>query len=284
MIGEALGDVAEGVREAGLVGGEQMVDLTFGHALFEAGQRGQQVAEGDPSSPDLGQKGPAASLQPIEGLGGDASGAGAPAVRVGGQVILDVGEQAGVPVLFPCQFPERFGYAEAEDAQTLRLPYQGGDLAMVVFLPRKKTGLPDLEKTLAAKPLSEWWARLPEQEVQVYLPRFKMETAFSLVAPLHALGVGQAFNEKLADFSRMIDPVKGKGEAGLFITAAFHKAFVAVDEEGTEAAAATAVVMGTRSMRLPPQEFRADHPFLFCIVHEPTGAVLFLGRVTKPAS
>ncbi len=176
----------------------------------------------------------------------------------------------------------RFGYAESEDCQILRLPYLGETLAMFVFLPRERDGIASLENTLAAKPLADWVTNLTSTEVRVSLPRFKMESGFSLNAALGNLGVEQAFSEAEANFTPMLDPVGGKAEPGLFISAAFHKAFVAVDEEGTEAAAATAVVMQTRSEEPPPVDFIADHPFLFCIVHEPTTTILFLGRLTTP--
>lgn len=176
-----------------------------------------------------------------------------------------------------------FRYAASDAFQTLRLPYKGGTLAMYVFLPRERGGIAALETALAAKPMADWLGGLDEAEVRVSLPKFRMESGFSLVEALKGLGVELAFNEKKADFTRMLDPDKAKGEPGLFISAALHKAFVAVDEEGTEAAAATAVVMETKSMKPLPVEFKADHPFLFGIVHEPTTTVLFLGRVRSPA-
>ncbi|NLI77800.1 MAG: serpin family protein [Candidatus Riflebacteria bacterium] len=175
-----------------------------------------------------------------------------------------------------------FGYAEPTGCQILRLPYLGGTLAMFVFLPRERDGITGLETALAAKPLADWITGLESTEVRVSLPRFKMESGFTLNGALGKLGVEQAFSEAAADFTPMLDPVEGKAEPGLYISAAFHKAFVAVDEEGTEAAAATAIVMDTKSMKPPPAAFTADHPFLFCIVHEPTATVLFLGRVTSP--
>jgi len=177
----------------------------------------------------------------------------------------------------------RFGLATQDGYQCLRLPYKGGTLAMFVFLPKTRDGIKALETALSARPPAEWAAGLDEAEVYVSFPRFKIESQFSLPPALKSLGVVQAFSEAAADFSRMIDPVNGKAEPGLFISDAIHKAFVAVDEQGTEAAAATAVVMQTKSMSAPPAIFNADHPFLFTIVHEPTSTVLFLGRVSSPA-
>nr|MBP7635929.1 serpin family protein [Candidatus Ozemobacteraceae bacterium] len=170
-----------------------------------------------------------------------------------------------------------FGYAGSDAFQMLRLPYKGDTLAMYVFLPKERDGIAKLETTLAEKPFAEWLNGLDETKVHVFLPKFKMESGCSLAEALRGLGVNLAFDEKNADFSGMLDPAKAKDEPGLFISAALHKAFVKVDEEGTEAAAATAVVMQTKTMaRIPvPVEFKADHPFLVFIVHEPTTTVLF---------
>lgn len=175
-----------------------------------------------------------------------------------------------------------FRYAGGDAFQALRLPYKGDTLAMYVFLPKERDGIAKLETALAEKPFAEWLNGLDETKVRVSLPKFKMESGCSLAEVLRGLGVNLAFDEKNADFTGMLDPVKAKDEPGLFISAALHKAFVKVDEEGTEAAAATAVVMQTKSVARMPLEFKADHPFLFFIVHEPTTTVLFLGRVSSP--
>ncbi|OQA09746.1 MAG: Serpin (serine protease inhibitor) [bacterium ADurb.Bin374] len=175
-----------------------------------------------------------------------------------------------------------FRFADSDVFQMIRLPYKGDTLAMYVFLPRERDGIAKLETTLAEKPFAEWLSGLDETKVNVSLPKFKMESGCSLAEALRGLGVNLAFDEKNADFYGMLDPAKAKNEPGLFISAALHKAFVKVDEEGTEAAAATAVVMQTKSVARMPVEFKADHPFLFFIVHEPTTTVLFLGRVSSP--
>ncbi|HOT29865.1 MAG TPA: serpin family protein [Candidatus Ozemobacteraceae bacterium] len=175
-----------------------------------------------------------------------------------------------------------FRYADGDAFQALRLPYKGDTLAMYVFLPKECDGISKLETALAEKPFAEWLSGFDEMDVRVSLPKFKMESGCSLVEALRGLGVNLAFDEQSADFSGMLDAEKAKSEPGLFISAALHKAFVKVDEEGTEAAAATAVVMQTKSVKPKPIEFKADHPFLFFIVHEPTTAVLFLGRMSSP--
>jgi len=169
-----------------------------------------------------------------------------------------------------------FGYFGGPDFQALELPYKGEDLSMVVLLPKAKDGLADLEKALSAEKVAEAVAKLRKQKVMVVLPKFKTTAEFEqLKEPLIALGMKDAFGTD-ADFSGM------NGKKDLFISAVVHKAFVAVDEEGTEAAAATAVVVKLTALREPPPIFRADHPFVFLIRDKRSGAVLFLGRLTDP--
>jgi len=119
------------------------------------------------------------------------------------------------------------------------------------------------------------------QEVRLYLPRFEMEHSLGLAESLQAMGMPLAFDEARADFSAMADLRDG---ARLFISDVLHKAFVAVDEEGTEAAAATAVIVGVTSAAPPPPPatFGADRPFLFLIRDADTGAILFTGQVADP--
>lgn len=170
-----------------------------------------------------------------------------------------------------------FGYAEAEGLQVLEMVYKGDRLSMVILLPRQKDGLAGVENGLAEN-LSKWLAQLKTQSVRVALPKFKATKEFSLGQTLQSLGMVKAFGGAQADFSGM------NGKRDLFISAVLHKAFVAVDEEGTEAAAATAVVMELSAILRPEQipEFRADHPFVFLIRDRQTGAILFMGRVTEP--
>ena len=175
------------------------------------------------------------------------------------------------------------GYAEREGFQVLELPYKSGTgarLSMLVLLPTQADGLAQLESKLSAKLLGELPRGLARQVVQVFLPRFKLESSFSLGDNLQALGMVSAFDcreDTTADFSGM------DGERDLCISAVVHKAFVDVNEEGTEAAAATAVIMAqTDSVEPPKPVFRADHPFVFAIVDTASGSVLFLGRVVDP--
>ena len=168
--------------------------------------------------------------------------------------------------------------ADLDDAQLLSLPYDGGALAMVAVLPRRNDGLPDLEAKLESN-LGAWLERLEAtrpREVDVYLPRFRIEAAFRLHEALKRLGMRLAFDIEEADFSGMTS------ERDLYISAVVHKAFVDVNEQGTTAAAATAVVMEMRGIPRARPTFRADHPFVFLIVDTRTRYLLFMGRLLDP--
>jgi serpin B len=184
------------------------------------------------------------------------------------------GDKVNVPMMNQtAQFP----YMETEDFQALELPYVGNELSMIIFLPQQVDGLPDFEKTLMAENLSQWLTILRKRKVHVYIPKFKMTSQFSLASVLKTMGMTDAFEPNLADLSGM------NGKKDLFISAVVHKAYVDVNEEGTEAAAATGVVVGVTSVgpRKTPI-FRADHPFLFLIRDNQTGSILFIGRVMNP--
>jgi len=165
-----------------------------------------------------------------------------------------------------------FRYFEGKTLQVLELPYEGETLSMVVLLPKRVDGLADLEKSLTPEALRSWLSGLREREVAVYLPKFKLTSGFELKAVLAEMGMRDAFGPA-ADFSGM---TAGKA---LRISEVIHKAFVNVNEEGTEAAASTAVTMD-KSARW--ELFRADHPFLFLIRDRRSGALLFVGRVLNP--
>jgi serpin B len=171
---------------------------------------------------------------------------------------------------------EDFKYGQAETLQLLELPYKGDDLSMLVLLPKAKDGLAELESELTAENLAVWQKQMRKMKVMVHLPKFKMTSQFGLAETLKAMGMPDAFDANKADFSGMT------GKKDLFISDVIHKAFVEVNEEGTEAAAATGVVMATRSAVRYPQ-FRADHPFVFVIKDNNTGSILFVGRVVDPA-
>jgi RNA polymerase sigma factor (sigma-70 family) len=163
-------------------------------------------------------------------------------------------------------------FADAK-LQALELPYKGKELSMVLLLPRKVDGLPGLEESLTPANLKRWLDGLKAQRVYVFVPRFECTSSFKLKEVLSDMGMSLAFQPGLADLSGM------NGKGGLFIRETVHKAFVKVDEVGTEAAAATAVVVDRESA---PPSFRADHPFLFLIRDNRSGSILFLGRVADP--
>ena len=171
---------------------------------------------------------------------------------------------------------KHFGYFDGGEMHALELAYQGDRLAMVVLLPKSKDGIEGLEAALTPNMLEGTCAGLRRREVQVALPRFKTTAEFSLKDALVAMGMADAFDPGKADFSGMT------GAKDLYISAVVHKAFVDVNEEGTEAAAATGVVMAGERAPAPAPVFRADHPFLFLIRDTKTGAILFLGRILDP--
>ncbi|MCI0702542.1 MAG: serpin family protein [Planctomycetia bacterium] len=166
-----------------------------------------------------------------------------------------------------------FVFRKGEPYEVLELPYSGNELSMLIFLPKT----PDAVHRLSHLPENIPAAKLKKQEVKVYLPKFKVESNFSLKPILMNLGMKAAFAPNTADFSGM-----HTGMEKLFITAVLHKAFVDVNEEGTEAAAATAVVVGNPGAPPPPKVFRADRPFAFAIRDNKTGTTLFQGRYLGP--
>jgi len=171
-----------------------------------------------------------------------------------------------------------FDYAEEDTLQVLELPYKGQELSMVLLLPKEVDGLPALEKSLTADKLAGLLSRLRSVELMAFIPRFKMETSFGLNPTLEAMGMKRAFHAQ-ADFSGI-----SSGE-GLHISAVIHKAYLDVNEQGTEAAAATGVmmkIMAARRPLVPIPVFRADRPFLFAIRDTTNGSVLFMGRLTNP--
>ncbi|MCA9636465.1 MAG: serpin family protein, partial [Myxococcales bacterium] len=168
----------------------------------------------------------------------------------------------------------RFSYAEVDDAKVLELPYEGGRLAMVIVLPNAVDGLARVEEKVVSGGLAPLLSGAREREVEVTIPRFNVESSFLLGQVLKGMGMGTAFAG--ADFSGM------NGRQDLQISEVVHKAFVEVNEEGSEAAAATGVVMTRSAVVGPPARFVADHPFLFAIRDRQSEAVLFVGRLVNP--
>lgn len=167
-------------------------------------------------------------------------------------------------------------YGETGAMQIVQLPFVGDDLALVVLLPKARDGLPKIEESLSATGLDELLRRLRPREIDLFLPRFRVSSNFRLDAALVALGMLDAFVDAKADFSGM----DGYSQR-LYIAAVLHQAYMEANEEGAEAAAATAVVMKLRS---PTPVILADHPFLFLLREKQTGSLLFLGRVVNPVA
>ena len=170
-----------------------------------------------------------------------------------------------------------YGISEELNAQVLELPYKGNKVSMVILLPKEVNGIAALQEALTADHLINFQKVFDVRynKFDVFLPRFKLEDSFSLNDALGGMGMNEAFDSLAADFSGM------SSAKNLYISAVVHKAFLEVNEEGSEAAAATAVVR-RRLCGVVPIPFRADHPFLFFISEHETGAILFLGKFSHP--
>ena len=170
-----------------------------------------------------------------------------------------------------------FAYDENDFFQALELPYEGEEVSMLLILPKAKDGLKHIEGCFGPGNLEACMKGMRKREVNVFLPRFKVESTFaSLKQTLTALGLTDAFDAQRADFS-------GISNLPLSISDVVHKAFVEVNEEGTEAAAATGVIIRTTSIGPPPKTFRADRPFIFLIRENESGKILFMGRICDPS-
>jgi len=191
---------------------------------------------------------------------------------------VDEKTQVKVPMMYQKQ---KFGLKtikELDDAAALRMPYKGESLDMILVLPNKKSSLESVEKKMQALDLAQAFSRMPEAKVKTYVPKFKVESTLELNAPLEKVGISSMFDAGSADLSGI------SGQRDLFVSLVVQKAFIEVNEEGAEAAAATGAVMMMRSMKMPIDEptFRCDRPFAFMIRERSSGLVLFSGRVVNP--
>jgi serpin B len=171
-----------------------------------------------------------------------------------------------------------YRYLDQKEFQALEMTYEGEELSMLVLLPQEPDGIYEMEKQLAPQQLQGWIGAMRPAEVIVSFPKFEITSKFSLSETFQKLGLTEAFTPQ-ADFSGMLDVKKD-----LYFDAVVHKAYVKVNEEGTEAAAATGVVMRTTQAMQRPLVFRADHPFLFMIREKRSGSILFIGRVMNPTA
>ncbi len=174
-----------------------------------------------------------------------------------------------------------FSYFNGGTFQALEIPYKSKELSIIIFLPKDRGGLSEMEQSLTASNLQQWLHQLgPVPKVIVTLPKFKSTQQFELGSTLRAMGMPAAFGGS-ADFSGMT------GKRDFAISEVIHKAYIDVNEEGTEAAAATSVTMRAMAMRpveQAPPVFRADHPFVFLIRDNRSDSILFMGRMANPAS
>jgi serine protease inhibitor len=183
-------------------------------------------------------------------------------------------------------------YPDAQGFTMVELPYKGGKLSMVFLVPQSTDALGQLEQKLKHDDLQSWVGKLQQRAIEITIPIFKLETTYKLSDALRSLGMDRAFNDPLRPNGAQFDAIVDSSDAAkkLFIGNVIHKTFVEVNEKGTEAAAATAIVMPTAMAR--PQIttkpfvpiFRADKPFIFLIRHVDTGSILFFGRMTNPKS
>ena len=191
---------------------------------------------------------------------------------------VSANKQVKIPLMHQ---KSRFKILNEKEFQAVSVPYKGKRLSMVVLLPKDAEGLARLERQLTTQNLKQWLVKLdkqPDRETHLYLPKYKMETSYDLVSSFRNLGIKDAFDTGgKADFSGM-----GWPKGNLWISQIKHKAFVEINEEGTEAAAVTTVEMTKSCARRYPV-FRADHPFFFMIRDNQTASILFMGRIVDPS-
>ena len=185
---------------------------------------------------------------------------------------LEDGSFVEVPMMHMEPDEAEFNYADLGNLQVLELPYKSDEVSMLVLLPNRSVD--DLNLTL--ENINKWKNQMEKESLDdIYLPKFEFDSKYMMKDTLSKMGMPTAFEPNNADFSGM------SGQKDLFISSVIHQSYVKVDEKGTEAAAATGVVMETTSFQ-PGKVFRADHPFVFMIQDKETGSILFMGRVSNP--
>lgn len=188
---------------------------------------------------------------------------------------LKSGEKVDVPMMRIED--ESFHYLESPNFQMMGMFYRGNQMAMVILLPRSVDDLEIVENSLTNQNMDSLFQKLQRRQLDVYIPRFKFTDEFKLEEILPEMGMIEAFKPQ-ANFSGMAE------SEDILIDAIIHKAFVDVNEEGTEAAAATTIITDVTGMPRPPNVFRADHPFFFFIRDLRSRSILFIGRVLNPKS
>ena len=187
---------------------------------------------------------------------------------------ISSGETIDVSTMVSTNSDVFFNYSENEYLQLLELPYKGDDVSMVILLP-KENNIDIIENKLSKENLTNWLNSMYPTKIDIFLPKFNFTTEYNLKNILIDMGLDIIFSYN-ADFSGM------NGFGGLFIGKVLHKAFVEVNEEGSEAAAATTVHVLETAIPGPVTVFNADHPFLFLIQHKESGTILFIGKIENP--
>jgi len=186
------------------------------------------------------------------------------------------GKQVTVPMM---RRSGKYDYLENDQFQMVRLPYQGQFVGMYVLLPREGVSIKDVAAKLTAEQWKNWTDQMQSRQGDLSLPRFKTDYSASLKPALAALGMGDAFDPFKADLNGILPP--NVTTERVFISDALHKTYLSVDEEGTEAAAATAVIVGIASIPTDPFSMVVNRPFLLAIADKPTGTILFFGSISQ---
>ncbi len=261
---------------------KKLMRLVLTNAIYFKGEWAEVFAEGQTKDEDFTLAGGRKVRAPLMHRGGMGSARYA-AFRGDGSFF-------DTPARVPRgKVDEKTVYPDERGFTMLELPYKGGEVAMLVILPRSTDGLEALEKKLTAENLTAWVGKLRQRGVHVYLPKFKVETKYDLGKTLQGMGMVRAFNDPRAADGAQFDGMSQSQDPAqkLYVSKVLHKAFVEVNEKGTEAAAATAVMMAMPKSAAPVSvpftpTFRADRPFLFLIRDRQSGSILFLGRMVNP--
>ncbi|XP_053709552.1 antithrombin-III [Synchiropus splendidus] len=190
---------------------------------------------------------------------------------------INAGRKCSVSMMYQ-ETKFRYGNFLEDKVQLLEMPYLGDDITMVLLLPSRDTTLREVEANFDLKKFNTWVDNMKEITVSVNIPRFQVEDSFSLKDKLRKMGLTDLFDPDKASLPGMLED----GSMSLFISDAFHKAFLEVNEEGSEAAASTAIVAVGRSFNLDREIFLADRPFLLFIRESTINTLLFIGRVANP--